>query len=86
MSIYKYREGYTFSELDINLQNLSSYLPSEIIPIKNGTDIKFAISGYPERIEPANLSITTYKIEDNKINSTDSHLRILNPSNTTSNE
>lgn len=86
LASYKYREGYTFSELDIHLQNLTNYLSTEIIPIKSGTDIKFTILGYPERIEPSNLSITAYKIDNNNVNFTKDHLRILNPLNATSNE
>ncbi|MDR4510754.1 MAG: hypothetical protein MRJ93_03505 [Nitrososphaeraceae archaeon] len=85
MVSYKYREGYRFSDLDIYLQNLSSYLHTKIIPIKS-KDIKFTASGYPERLEPSNLSITTYKIDDNKINFTKGQLRILEPLNATNNE
>jgi len=86
LASYKYREGYTFSELDIHLQNLTNYLPTEIIPIKSGTEIKFTILGYPERVEPSNLSITVYKIDNNKVNFTKDQLIILDPLNPTSNE
>lgn len=82
---YEYREGYPFSEVDLRL-NLSNHIPKENIPIKNGSEVKFLISGYPDRVEPSELSLSAYKIHNKKINFTDSETRVLNPVNSTDKE
>ncbi|MFB5600826.1 MAG: hypothetical protein ACE5SW_11450 [Nitrososphaeraceae archaeon] len=83
---YKYREGYSFDELDVAIENLSNYIPKETIQVKNGSDLKFIISGYPERIEPSDLSISVYNIENKKVNFNDGKVRILDPINGTTQE
>lgn len=83
---YKYREGYSFYELDIDIENLTNYIPKETIQVKSGSDLKFIISGYPERIEPSDLSISIYKIENNKVNINDSKVQILESINGTAQE
>ena len=51
------------------IQNLSKYIPKNIITITNGSELKFRIIEYPERMEPSSLSINSYQIkeDDDKI-------------------
>ena len=44
------------------IKNLSKYIPTDTITITNGSELKFTIIGYPERMEPSSLSINSYQI------------------------
>ena len=44
------------------IENLSKYIPTDTITITNGSELKFTIIGYPERMEPSSLSINSYQI------------------------
>jgi hypothetical protein len=57
--------GDELISLDVALiENLSKYIPKDIISITNGTELKFRIIGYPERMEPSSLSINSYQINE----------------------
>ncbi len=46
------------------IQNLSKYISKNIITITNGSELKFRIIEYPERMEPSSLSINSYQITE----------------------
>ena len=46
------------------IQNLSKYISKNIITITNGSELKFRIIEYPERMEPSSLSINSYQIKE----------------------
>jgi hypothetical protein len=46
------------------IKNLSKYIPKNTITITNGSELKFRIIGYPERMEPSSLSINSYQINE----------------------
>lgn len=99
MISYKFREDYTFAELQEELRtfnlanvliplniptfgNLSNYITNNSITIKNGSELKFTIIGYPERLEPSSLSINSYKVsEDENILQNPKVLQITNNQN-----
>jgi hypothetical protein len=57
--------GDELISLDVALiENLSKYIPKDIISITNDTELKFRIIGYPERMEPSSLSINSYQINE----------------------
>lgn len=60
LSQSKYREGETFSDLDILPENISSQLPAESIEIENGTCIQFIIRGTPSTLPPDSLDVSAY--------------------------
>jgi hypothetical protein len=65
---YKYREGYSFNEADLYIKNLTNHFSNQnSILINNGSQIKFIVNGYPERIEPLTLFVTTYQIDGNTV-------------------
>jgi len=63
LSQSKYREGETFSDLDILPENISSSLPTETIEIKNGTCTQFIVRGTPSALPPDSLDISPYSID-----------------------
>ena len=46
------------------IENLSQYIPHNIITITNGSELKFTIVGYPDRMEPSSLSVNSYQIKE----------------------
>ena len=57
--------GDELSTVDVPLiKNLSKYIPTNTITITNGSELKFRIIGYPERMEPSSLSINSYQIKE----------------------
>ena len=46
------------------IENLSKYIPTDTITITNGSELKFRIIEYPERMEPSSLSINSYQIKE----------------------
>ena len=60
LSQSKYREGETFSDLDILPENISSQLPSESIEIESGTCVEFLIRGTPSTLAPDSLDVSAY--------------------------
>jgi hypothetical protein len=46
------------------IENLSESIPKNTITITNGSELKFRIIGYPERMEPSSLSINSYQIKE----------------------
>jgi hypothetical protein len=67
LSQSKYREGETFSDLDILPENISSDLPTETIEIKNGTCAQFLVRGTPSALPPDNLDISIYNIDGTSV-------------------
>lgn len=63
LSQSKYREGETFSDLDISPENISSELPAETVEIENGTCVQFIVRGTPSTLPPDSLDISTYTID-----------------------
>jgi hypothetical protein len=65
---YKYREGYSFNESDLTIKNLTNHFSNQNpILINNGSQIKFIVKEYPERIEPLRLFVTAYQIDGNTV-------------------
>jgi hypothetical protein len=63
---YKYREEYSFNESDLSIKNLTNHFSKQnSILINNGSQVKFIVKEYPERIEPLTLFITAYQIDGN---------------------
>jgi hypothetical protein len=60
LSQSKYREGETFSDLDILPENISSRLPAESIEIESGACIEFLIRGTPSTLTPDSLDVSAY--------------------------
>jgi hypothetical protein len=57
--------GGNLTSVDVPLiKNLSKYIPNNTITITNGSELKFRIIGYPERMEPSSLSINSYQIKE----------------------
>ena len=63
LSQSKYREGETFSDLDILPENISSDLPTETIKIRNGTCTQFMVRGTPSTLPPDSLDISAYSTD-----------------------
>ena len=65
---YKYREGYSFNESDLSIENLTKQFSNQnSISINNGSQVKFIVKGYPERIEPLTLFVTAYQMDGNTV-------------------
>jgi hypothetical protein len=65
---YKYREGYSFNESDLSIENLTKHFSNQnSILLNNGSQIKFIVKGYPERIEPLTLFVTAYQIDGDTV-------------------
>jgi hypothetical protein len=65
---YKYREGYSFNESDLSIENLTKHFSNQnSISINNGSQVKFIVKGYPERIEPLTLFVTAYQIDGDTV-------------------
>lgn len=65
---YKYREGYSFNESDLSIKNLTNHFSNQnSIPINNGSQVKFIVKEYPERIEPLTLFVTAYQMDGNTV-------------------
>jgi len=65
---YKYREGYSFNESDLSIKNLTKHFSNQnSISINNGSQVKFIVKGYPERIEPLTLFVTAYQMNGNTV-------------------
>jgi hypothetical protein len=60
LSESKYREGETFSDLDILPENISSHLPAETVAIENGTCAQFTVRGTPSTLPPDSLDVSAY--------------------------
>ena len=60
LSESKYREGETFSDLDILPENISSQLPTESVPIENGSCVQFLVRGTPSTLPPDSLDVSAY--------------------------
>jgi hypothetical protein len=46
------------------IENLSKNIPKNTITITNGSELKFRIIEYPERMKPSSLSINSYQIKE----------------------
>lgn len=65
---YKYREGYSFNESELLIKNLTNHFSNQnSILINNGSQVKFIVKEYPERIEPLTLFVTAYNIDGNTV-------------------
>jgi hypothetical protein len=60
LSESKYREGETFSDLDILPENISSQLPTESVAIENGSCVQFLVRGTPSTLPPDSLDVSAY--------------------------
>jgi hypothetical protein len=60
LSESKYREGETFSDLDILPENISSQLPTEAVAIENGSCVQFLVRGTPSTLPPDSLDVSAY--------------------------
>jgi hypothetical protein len=60
LSESKYREGETFSDLDILPENISSKLPAETVTTENGTCAQFTVRGTPSTLPPDSLDVSAY--------------------------
>jgi hypothetical protein len=60
LSESKYREGETFSDLDILPENISSQLPTESVAIENGSCAQFLVRGTPSALPPNSLDVSAY--------------------------
>lgn len=60
LSESKYREGETFSDLDILPENISSELPAETVSMEIGTCAQFIVRGTPSTILPDSLDVSAY--------------------------
>lgn len=67
LSQSKYREGETFSDLDILPENISSDLPTETIEIINGTCAQFLVRGTPNAMPPDSLDISVYSFDGTSV-------------------
>jgi hypothetical protein len=62
LSESKYREGETFSDLDIPPINISSDLPTESTELESETCVQFLVRGTPRTLPPDSLDISAYMI------------------------
>jgi hypothetical protein len=60
LSESKYREGETFSDLDILPENISSQLPAESVAVENGSCVQFLVRGTPSTLPADSLDVSAY--------------------------
>src|SRR5919106_2862933 len=58
-----YREGETFSDLNIPPVNISSDLPTESVEIESETCTQFLVRGTPRTLPPDSLDISAYTMD-----------------------
>jgi hypothetical protein len=58
-----YREGETFSDLNIPPVNISSDLPTESVEIESETCAQFLVRGTPRTLPPDSLDISAYTMD-----------------------
>src|ERR671918_534698 len=63
LSESKYREGETFSDLNIPPVNISSDLPTESVEIESETCAQFLVRGTPRTLPPDSLDISAYTMD-----------------------
>lgn len=63
LSESKYREGETFSDLNIPPVNISSDLPTESAEIESETCAQFLVRGTPRTLPPDSLDISAYTMD-----------------------
>lgn len=63
LSQSKYREGETFSDLQIPPENVTADLPSEPINVDKDSCLQFIIRGTPKTLPPHSLDILAYTLE-----------------------
>ena len=67
LSQSKYREGETFSNLDILPENISSDIPAEAVEIIKGTCAQFVVVGTPNTLPPDSLDISAYAMNGTSV-------------------
>ena len=67
LSQSKYREGETFSDLNILPENIGSELPAETVEIKKDTCAQFVVKGTPRTLPPDSLDISAYTIDGTSV-------------------
>jgi hypothetical protein len=60
LSQSKYREGETFSDLDILPESVVSELPADKLEIVKGTCAQFVVKGTPQTLPPNSLDVSAY--------------------------
>lgn len=60
LSQSKYREGETFSDLDILPESVVSDLPADKLEIVKGTCAQFVVKGTPQTLPPNSLDVSAY--------------------------
>ena len=67
LSQSKYREGETFSNLDILPENISSDIPAEAVEIIKDTCAQFVVVGTPSTLPPDSLDISAYAMNGTSV-------------------
>ena len=67
LSQSKYREGETFSNLDILPENISSDIPAEAVEIIKDTCAQFVVVGTPNTLPPDSLDISAYAMNGTSV-------------------
>jgi hypothetical protein len=80
LSDYKYRVGMTFNQLQIPNKKVTTNLPSELIKIQKGDNVKFIINGIPKLLPPTNLAVGAYSANNGTA------IKLLNSTNSDSTE
>jgi hypothetical protein len=62
LSQSKYREGETFSELNISPESIKSELPVDTLQMRKDTCVQFIVKGTPKTLPPNSLDVTAYNI------------------------
>ncbi len=63
LSESKYREGETFSDLQIPPENVTANLPSKIVNISKDSCLQFIIKGTPQTLPPHSLDVSAYTLQ-----------------------
>jgi hypothetical protein len=80
LSDYKYRVGMTFTQLQIPNKKVTTDLPSNLIKIQKGGNVKFIINGFPKLVPPTNLAVGAYSANNGTA------IKLLNSTNSDSTE
>ena len=67
LSQSKYREGETFSNLNILPENISSDIPAEAVEIIKDTCAQFVVVGTPSTLPPDSLDISAYAMNGTSV-------------------
>lgn len=67
LSQSKYREGETFSDLNILPESVVSELPADKLEIVKGTCAQFVVKGTPQTLPPDSLDVSAYSTNGTSI-------------------